>query len=123
MHLHEVTGWPGPLTHRQALAWDYWLADDMNRPSRTDYYLMSLTATLKQVNNTTKGKRFDANDEQLKFKLKSAPTTPSQQMNEYSKAVGMAVLGAGAVHKTRTRAEAIALGLIPPDEDDVDDRN
>lgn len=40
MHLHDVLGWTGPVTHRQYVAWQQFLRDDMNRPSRADHYVM-----------------------------------------------------------------------------------
>lgn len=42
-HLHELLGWHGPITHRQYAAWQRWLADDLNRPSRDNYYQMQTT--------------------------------------------------------------------------------
>lgn len=32
------------MTHRQYLAWREWLAEQWNRPSRTDHYLMQVAA-------------------------------------------------------------------------------
>jgi hypothetical protein len=50
-HLHELMGWPGPLTYRQYKTWEAWLEAEWNRPSRTDHYLMQLNATLIAVNS------------------------------------------------------------------------
>lgn len=40
--LHEVMGWPGPMTARQFATWQSWLSMEMNQPSRADYYLMQI---------------------------------------------------------------------------------
>lgn len=45
MHLHELLGWPGPMTHRQFAAWQQWLEDQWNRPDRHDYYSMQAAQT------------------------------------------------------------------------------
>lgn len=99
------------MTHRQFLAWEYWTSDDMNRPSRADHYVMALTATLKQVNCTTRGRKFDVNDERLKFRTGPARRT---QPADFAKAC---VLGAFpdeiVTRRTITRAEAVEQGLIP----------
>jgi hypothetical protein len=33
-------GWEGPVTHRQLLVWGEYFRAEMDRPSRTDFYLM-----------------------------------------------------------------------------------
>jgi hypothetical protein len=47
--LHEIMGWPGPMTHRQYVAWQFWLAGEWNEPARGDWYVMALTAAVRQV--------------------------------------------------------------------------
>jgi hypothetical protein len=47
--LHEVMGWPGPMTHRQALTWEAWLDEEMDRPSRADFYVMQLSCMVDQM--------------------------------------------------------------------------
>jgi hypothetical protein len=49
MHLHEYMGWPGPVTHRQHLAWREWLESQWNAPSRSDYYVMQLTSDVRSI--------------------------------------------------------------------------
>lgn len=44
MHLHQVLGWDGPMTARQYRAWQRFLLDDYNRPSRSDHYAMQVAA-------------------------------------------------------------------------------
>ena len=36
MHLHELMGWDGPMTHRQFLAWQAWQRLDIERPQRAE---------------------------------------------------------------------------------------
>ena len=47
MHLHELLGWPGPLTHRQFRAWQAWLELEQSRPSRADFYLMAIRYSIE----------------------------------------------------------------------------
>lgn len=42
-------GWLGPMTHRQCLAWTYWLRDEWDRPSRSDWYVMQLNTSLARM--------------------------------------------------------------------------
>ena len=49
MHLHDLYGWPGPITHRQFVAWLVWLSEEQNRPSRTDYHIMRVAQRVQQV--------------------------------------------------------------------------
>ena len=50
MHLHEIMGWSGPLTHRQFLLWRAWLDEQWNRPSRSDHYLMGVGCEVRRAN-------------------------------------------------------------------------
>lgn len=36
MHLHDLMGWPGPMTHRQFLAWQAWQRLDIEQPQRAE---------------------------------------------------------------------------------------
>jgi hypothetical protein len=112
--LHEVVGWPGPMTYRQELAWQWWLGEDLNHPSRTDHYLMQVAAITAQA-HAKDGARIRMDDFRLKFKpaRSNAPRSPDVLAAEKSLFMG-AFMG-GAEKRTRTRAEAIALGCIPPD--------
>jgi hypothetical protein len=65
-------GWDGPMTHRQYRAWEAWLEGEWNRPSRTDHYLMKLTATLIAV-NSKKGAAVPTDKLKVKF------VTPSRR--------------------------------------------
>ena len=44
-----MVGLSQKLTHRQFLTYHEWLKDQWDRPSRTDYYLMQLTAIVKSA--------------------------------------------------------------------------
>lgn len=50
MHLHDLLGWPGPMTHRQFLAWQAWLDEQWDRPDRTDQYLMQIACEVARAN-------------------------------------------------------------------------
>ena len=45
--LNELMGWDGPLTHRQFLAWQWWLAEEWNRPNRSDHYAMQTASAME----------------------------------------------------------------------------
>lgn len=73
-------GWPGPLTHRQFEAWQAWLDLDMDRPSRTDWYLMQLAAMLAGGIGTVqlkKGRSVDPGKLKLSFGG-AAPKPPTE---------------------------------------------
>lgn len=42
--LNEYMGWVGPTTNRQHLVWLEWFKLQWNNPSKTDHYLMQITA-------------------------------------------------------------------------------
>lgn len=43
--LNEYLGWRGPTTHRQHRVFVAWLNEQLNVPSRSDWYMMQMTAT------------------------------------------------------------------------------
>jgi len=49
MHLHDLMGWPGPMTHRQFEAWQRWLVEQLNRPSRSDFYAMQVAYEARNI--------------------------------------------------------------------------
>lgn len=76
MHLHELMGWPGPMTHRQFGAWQNWLARQLNEPSRSDHYLMQIAAWLKR--GLVKEPRSVSDSEfRIRFEV-SRPPTPEE---------------------------------------------
>lgn len=50
-------GWPGPMTHRQFEAWQWWLREEWNHPSRSDHYLMQIVAELLRIPAKAWGQR------------------------------------------------------------------
>jgi hypothetical protein len=52
MHLHELFGWPGPLTHRQFLAW----IEHLEEPDTHDWYAMAVAAEVRRGNVKEPGK-------------------------------------------------------------------
>lgn len=47
--LHEVMGWPGPMTARQALVWRFWLRAEQDRPSRADWYAVQTAGEVRRL--------------------------------------------------------------------------
>lgn len=41
-------GWPGPVTHRQFLAWQAWFTFSVNDPGRIEYYLMQIAMEVRR---------------------------------------------------------------------------
>ncbi len=69
MHLHELMGWPGPMTHIQFVMWQDWLRHEMDVPSRSDHYLMQIASEVHK----TKFKPEDTNKFKMKFSHEPAP--------------------------------------------------
>lgn len=76
MHLHDLLGWDGPMSHRQYLAWQEWLREDRNHPSRSDYYLMRVAREVILPHLVEGAEPPDLNDYVLKF----GPVFPSGDM-------------------------------------------
>jgi hypothetical protein len=69
-------GWDGPVTHRQLIVWKEYFRLEMDRPSRTDFYLMRVAfeafySQRKYPNN------IDLEPFRLKF-TSPPPDAPSQ---------------------------------------------
>jgi len=47
--LHDLLGWPGPVTNRQYLAWQGHRSEGWNLPDRTDHYLMQIACEVRRV--------------------------------------------------------------------------
>ena len=81
MHLHELLGWPGPMTHRQFLLWDLWQREQLNQPSRSDHYLMQIALYILRSNSRRAGK-LKLEDVRLAFgkpgKGKASRLTPEE---------------------------------------------
>ena len=79
-HLHDVMGWPGPMTHRQYEAWQIWLGEEWNRPSRTDVYLMQIALEVRRVLSSKPGE-MKLQDMTIPFKIVK-PKTKEQLEKE-----------------------------------------
>jgi len=77
MHLHDVFGWPGPLTERQAAAWREWFLLDANRPNRLEHYVMQVAQEVRRQH----GRSDDLNKFKIKFgiirDMEPAATAPA----------------------------------------------
>jgi hypothetical protein len=122
-------GWPGPLTHRQYLAWHEWLLMKANRPSTTEYYLMGIRQEIRQV-NSKKGHTVKMEDMIIPFARRTAKddnddavyskdNSRGRKMTaEEASAIGKAVwakrIGGNIKHVVISREEAIARGMMVP---------
>lgn len=68
-----MMGWEGPATWRQLETWRMWLKAQWNEPSRTDHYLMQLTAEIRRGNAKDPAK---VQDEHFKIKFTEKMTEP-----------------------------------------------
>lgn len=59
IHLHELLGWPGPMTHRQFLAWQAWRRIDVGVPGKTELYLANVAAEVRRTPGRVWGKEPD----------------------------------------------------------------
>lgn len=96
------------MTHRQFLAWQEWLDEDFNRPSRADHYAMATTVAVKQVLNSKPG-NITIKQQILKF----APVT-DEGAPEAAPSPPMSVEQAAALSKARWGGFMQARGEKPP---------
>jgi hypothetical protein len=64
--LHELMGWEGPMTHRQYLCWQEWLAQDLDRMDRTSYYLAGVICEVRR-SYSKNPRKIQVKDTVLKF--------------------------------------------------------
>lgn len=77
-HLHEVLGWNGPLTHRQFVLWNLWLDEQLNIPTRDNYYQMQVACeTRRMFSKNPQGIKID--HFKLKFKREKEQTVTTDQ--------------------------------------------
>lgn len=78
MHLHELMGWDGPMTHRQFLAWQAWQRMDIEQPQRAEIvYSM-------QAAQAAGGYKTSLQDHRIEFvkdddEVSGKPQTPKQR--------------------------------------------
>lgn len=91
--LHVLMGWPGPMTHRQFEAWRRWRREDLNRPSRTDFYLMQIACEVRTVLRSLAGggRHLDLNEFRLRFGRPSR--APRRASGDEIKSIIMGSLG------------------------------
>lgn len=82
--LHELMGWPGPMTNRQHRTWLRWLEDDFDTPDLTDFYLMQLAQFIHAANS--KKKVPGLQEYRIKFKVKEKPKVTREQAANLAKA-------------------------------------
>lgn len=70
------------MTNRQYLTWQRWLDQQLNRPDRSDYYLMQLTAL---VSNLFSKSPSQVHEFLLKFNTEPEVEMSAQQRSEMAK--------------------------------------
>jgi hypothetical protein len=109
-------GWGGRVTHRQHLAHQYWLSEEWNRPSRSDYYQMQTAAQVHSVPaafSSKPSKQPGADKFKIKFKTtkdisggdKVKSTITREEAARRSKDFSMAMLGFTAKSFKQAAAE------------------
>lgn len=92
--LNQYMGWFGPLTHRQHLLNVMLTEEEFNRPSRTDYYIMSLTATVQRL-LAKNPQSITLDQQQITFtkKTKESEEEERKRQIEFSKAIWIGAAG------------------------------
>ena len=99
-------GWPGPMTHRQYVAWQGWLKTQWNEPSRQDWYAMRIASAVLNAG----GVAAEPKDMKLRFEApKQAPAmTEEERVKERtmeSKSIWKAWLSSARVKDPVKRAK------------------
>jgi len=93
-HLHEVIGWPGPMTYRQFCVWHRWMVESLNQPDRHDYYAMQIAAEVRRTILQNKRQSITPTDFKLEWKpVKAAPKKATKEEIEANKRRWAAFLG------------------------------
>lgn len=113
MHLHDLLGWPGPMTGRQFEAWQAWLADGGNEPDLHAWYLMQVAAEIRLIRHSfgEDPKPVKLSDLKLKFVRDSEATQSPEEDPVHVEAVFLARMG--LVGKAREEAVARGQGKAP----------
>lgn len=104
--LHEVMGWPAPMTEKQYRVWGAWLEGEQDRPSRADYYQMATRFEL-QLMNRRESVEFPR-DQQLRFRTQAQRQESEMTVEEQiaaDKAMWVAASGGRAVRRSIPREE------------------
>lgn len=99
MPLHELLGWPGPLTSRQLAAWEAWFDLQLDRPCRpTDVllvnYLMQLAAETRRTPGRVWGREPSVEMENLRLVFNRSSVKPRFRSREEAAMVSKAVWAA-----------------------------
>lgn len=82
MHLHDLMGWSGPMTHRQFLAWQAWERLDIEEPQRAEIvYTMQVAQAAAGYKTNLQDHRLEIvtdGDEDTR-EVVSKPETPKQR--------------------------------------------
>ena len=78
------------ITHREFRTWVAWNRDQLNNPSRSDYYLMQIAGYVAHVMS---GKRWSLKDFVVKFKTDRLPQITREEQTKMAKSVWSARLG------------------------------
>ena len=87
-----MMGWPGPVTHRQYLAWIEWYKLEANHPDRSDWYAMQIAAEVRRA-NAKNPKSVNVKDMKLTFGDNAGPKMSREQAAAFSKAAWFSILG------------------------------
>lgn len=80
------------ITYREFLAWQRYLDEDWNRPSRTDWYLMQIALRLRQAWFKNGGKA-QLSEERLRFDTSTPAQRSRAQVSSWMKAKWAAAVG------------------------------
>ena len=112
-------GWPGPPTARQVSVVQQWLREEWDRPSRTDWYIMSLRCSIERYIHMRAGITDNLPDTaamQLAFNVaEPTPTGDAAQDSEARKDYEMRISQAAAIARLGDRAALIREVPLPPE--------
>jgi hypothetical protein len=91
--LGELCDWPGPMTHREAMAWDSWHDWQLEVPSRADHYQMQTAALIDNVLDVFRKTARNAGPADMLIKIDRRPALTPEQKARHSQAVWLGFLG------------------------------
>lgn len=90
-------GWPGPMTHRQFMAYYAWDRMQMNTPGKIEYYLM-LIAYYVAAGNSKNPKSLSLDKMKIRFgDTETGQEAPNPEKVRYQKAMALARLGSAPI--------------------------
>lgn len=97
-------GWPGPMTHRQFAVWQMWLEMELDRPTKTEQYLMQIAAEVRRT-AVKDPKKVELKHMRLKFNNLDETSMSEEQRDQLELARWTAQLGG-----------ANTIRIIPPED-------